>query len=60
MGSASKVKRKPAHVGSAAGEKALERETRADGVFSPRQEPAVEAKRPAKKPSKQAVRSSPR
>ena len=47
MGSASKVKRKPAHVGTA-GEKALERETRADAVFSPRQKPEAEAKRPSK------------
>jgi len=41
MGSTNKPKRKPPNVGSAAGEKALERETRADDVFSPRQKPAV-------------------
>lgn len=57
MGSTRKAKRKPPNVGSPAGEKALERETRADDLFSPRQKPAVEAKRPAKKVSKHAARS---
>ena len=45
MGSTNKAKRKPPNAGSADGEKALERETRADDVFSPRQKPAV--RRPA-------------
>lgn len=57
MGSTQTGKRKRAHVGSAAGEKALGRETLADDVFRLRETPAVEAKRPAKKVSKHAVRS---
>ena len=55
MGSTRKVKKKPEQTSSVAGDRALERETRADLVFSPRQT-ALDARNVGKNVQKHAVK----